>query len=150
MKNIIAMSLEKCFEYVMDKKNSGYVLISIQDNQKGGFGISFRPTKHCKDVLELKFDDIEPHEKGTLFSEYDAERIIEFVEKHTDVDTLAIHCFGGVSRSQAVKHALIDCLGLEKQEHPWLMNSWVYETIIRVWQRSDSHDIKNNVGGEVE
>lgn len=135
MKNIIAMSLEECFDYVMDKNNSGYVLISIHDDKKGGFGISFRPTERCKDVLELKFDDIGINENGTPFSEYEAEQIIKFVKKNIKTDTLVIHCFGGVSRSQAVRHAVIECFGLEKQEHPFMMNKLVYETIISVWQK---------------
>lgn len=137
MKKIIAMSLEKCFEFVTDNKNTNYVLISIHDDKKGGFGVSFNKTNRCKDVLELKFDDIEPPEKGTLFSDYQAKEIIDFVKRNIRYETLVIHCFGGISRSQAVRHAITDCLGLEKQKRSCLVNNYVYEKTIEVWKENN-------------
>ena len=133
MKSIIAMSFENCFYYVMNKKNKDYVIISIQDDKRDGFGLCFRPTERCKDVLTLYFDDTIPDESGTAFSEYDAKRIKGFVEKNIDTPTLIIHCYGGNSRSQAVKHAVSECLGNPIQQHPWMMNPWVYETLKKVW-----------------
>ena len=133
MKSIIAMSFENCFYYVMNKKNTDYAIISIQDFKSRGFGLDFMVTERCKDVLTLCFDDVLSDEEGYCFTEYEAKYIIEFVKKNLKVSTLVIHCFGGNSRSQAVKHAVSECLGFPPEPHQWMMNPWVYETIKKVW-----------------
>lgn len=117
----------------MNKKNTDYAIISIQDYKSKGFGLEFMETERCQDVLTLYFNDILPDEKGECFNDYDAKRIVKFVKKNLNVSTIIIHCFGGNSRSQVVKHAVSECLGHHPQPHPWMMNPWVYETIKKVW-----------------
>lgn len=66
-----------------------------------------------KDILYLKFDDIDKVEKplGTreleLFSLQQAKQIIDFVETYKDnINILAVHCAAGISRSVGVHVAL--------------------------------------------
>lgn len=100
--------------------NETFAIISIQDS--AGFGFRFVPERKCKDVLTLKFDDIDTVRKtfrsaengyeqvkdtGVLFDSVMAEQIVDFVDKNKDeVDEIWIHCYAGVSRSMAVAAAL--------------------------------------------
>ena len=52
------------------------------------------------DCAIIYFDDIDKRVDGAvLFSEEQAREIIEFAKAHIGVETLLIHCFGGLSRS---------------------------------------------------
>lgn len=141
MKEIIAMSLESCFRFVRDHNNTGYVMISIdsESSEEHQNVVNFNRTERCTDILYLWFDDVE-EDNGCAFTDDDANDIIDFVKKNEKYDTLIVHCFGGVSRSQAVKHALIKCLGLPEQEKPFMMNKYVYTKIIDAWE----NDVQNN------
>ena len=143
MKRILLKNVYDAFEYVMDHyypngleelaaRNDTYAVISIQDTHTDGFGFVFTKSKACKDVLTLYFDDVEREVKGAkAFSIDDASRIIEFVDKNKDVDTLLVHCYGGESRSRAVAGFIREYLGKDgsvflNTGHP---NKLVYETL---------------------
>lgn len=121
--------LETVRSQVNYDRDATYVIISIQDGK--GFGFTFNKTDKCKDVLTLYFDDLDTvrgtfktgqidqkkfspeefeklaSERYHLFSEEDAKKIVDFVEKYKDtVDELWIHCYAGISRSQAVAAAI--------------------------------------------
>lgn len=54
-------------------------------------------------ILWLYFDDIETEVPGASFNEEHAKQIIDVVTSHPDMD-IYVHCFAGMSRSQAVAH----------------------------------------------
>ena len=54
-------------------------------------------------IVWLYFDDIETEVPGVSFTKEHAKQIIDVVEFHPDID-IYVHCFAGLSRSQAVAH----------------------------------------------
>lgn len=54
-------------------------------------------------ILWLYFDDIETEVPGISFTSDHARQIIDVVTSHPDVG-IYVHCFAGMSRSQAVAH----------------------------------------------
>ena len=147
MKRVIVKSVYDAFDYVMDhyypygleelaSRNDSYAVISIQDSHTGGFGFRFEKNLFCKDVLTLLFDDIEEVVEGAiLFNDKMAESIIQFIEKNHDVDTLLLHCYGGLSRSRAAGAFAVWMLGgnNEKFEENGSYNQHVYTTLMRVY-----------------
>ena len=107
MKRVLVKSVYDAFEYVMDhyypfglnemvNRDDTYAVISIQDTHTKGFGFEFKENEYCKDVLTLYFDDIVKEVDGAkLFSEEDANKIIDFILVNRSVDTLLIHCYAG-------------------------------------------------------
>lgn len=94
-------------------------------------------------MLTLYFDDIfKEVDNAILFSEDDAEEIIDFVLAHRNVDTLLVHCYGGESRSRAVAAFIVSMFGKDnslyfKTSRP---NEVVYKTLVEVWnKRKNSH-----------
>ena len=107
----------------------------------GGFGFVFRESHTCRGVLTLGFDDIVREVEGAvLFTEEQAERIIDFIEAHVGVETLLVHCYGGQSRSRAVGAFAVKMLGGNNARYfeTGRPNEHVYETLERVWQRRRS------------
>lgn len=141
MKQILAMSILHCFSLVMNKSFTNYAIISVQDGCDN-LGISFKRSKRCKAVLELEFDDIDSDkEKGILFTNKNAEKIIRFVQRYEDIDTLIIHCNNGLSRSAAIKNALDECFELPSLSIPAVMNRHIYSTIIKTWHKLQNADV---------
>ena len=87
-------------------------------------------------MLTLYFDDIvEPVEGACLFSEVQANEIIDFIREHQDAETLLVHCYGGESRSRAVGAFAVKMLGGDNSSyfetgHP---NEHVYDVLESVW-----------------
>ena len=143
MKRILLRSVFDAFEYVMDhyappgqadlaKRRDTYAVISIQDSGNGGFGVEFTENLYCKGVLTLYFDDIvRPVEGAVLFSEEDAEEIIDFVLAHRSVETLLVHCYGGESRSRAVAAFLVKMFGKDDSRYfeTGRPNQYVYDVL---------------------
>ena len=147
MKRVLVKSVYDAFDYVMShyypagqrefaEKTDTYAVISIQDTHTGGFGFVFRRSEFCKDVLTLYFDDIvEPVEGACLFSEIQANEIIDFIREQQDAETLLVHCYGGESRSRAVGAFAVKMLGGDNSSyfetgHP---NEHVYDVLESVW-----------------
>lgn len=63
-------------------------------------------------VLWLYFDDIEVDVPGVSFSTDHARQIIDVVTSNPNVD-IYVHCFAGMSRSQAVAHFIARHFGDE-------------------------------------
>lgn len=111
--------------------NDTYAAISIQDT--GRFGFELTETEYCKGVLTLFFDDIEwPCDGYELMTDEQAMQIIDFIDKHRDVDTLLIHCYAGASRSRAVGVFAREYLGLPPVADETLFNNHVYYCLKRV------------------
>ena len=149
MKRVIVRSVFDAFEYVMNhyyppglaefaEAKDTYAVISIQDTHTGGFGFRFTESLTCLGVLTLYFDDIERNVDGeVLFSEAQAQQIIEFIRRHKAADTLLVHCYGGQSRSRAVGAFAVKMLGGDNSRYftGGNPNRHVYDTLLNVWNR---------------
>ncbi|MBQ8960027.1 MAG: hypothetical protein IJ071_02280 [Ruminococcus sp.] len=112
----------------------------LESYSGGGFGFELKENRCCKGVLTLYFDDIEEPEHGLkLMESSQAKRIIRFIREHSDVDTLLIHCFAGVSRSRAVGVFAAKLLNVPFPEEDQDFNAHVYATLMKVW-RSENED----------
>ena len=122
--------------------DSSMALISIRDR-----GYETLLKDGWDNLLILEFDDIESdffenHPfvgnllNYVLFSEKDAENIIDFVENLPEkVETLYVHCFLGKSRSPAVVKAICEKIGLNFKESENIKpNNFVYETLKNKWK----------------
>lgn len=114
-----------------------HVMISVTD-PKDAADIPDRRT--CQDILRLEFNDSyrfgEPGEKRVMFSEDQAEQIIDFVNKYrTKVPLLVVHCLAGMNRSPAIAAATARMLGRSDEYFfkEYAPDSWVYRTILYVW-----------------
>lgn len=148
VKRVIVKSVFDAFEYVMQhyypagleemaERSDSYAVISIQDSHTDGFGISFIENRFCKGVLTLQFDDIVREVDGAvLFSEDMARQIIEFINRHSSVDTLLIHCYAGQSRSRAVGAFAVKMLGGDNTRYfrDYAPNMHVYNMLLGCWK----------------
>ena len=74
-------------------------------------------------VLTLYFDDVEQDgelspsnkEENKAFTKNQAAKIVEFLKSNKHVETLIIHCAGGISRSGAVGRFALDYLNGDKE-----------------------------------
>ena len=149
MKRVIVKSVFDAFDYVMNhyypagledmaEAKDTYAIISIQDTHTDGFGFVFTESKSCQGVLTLYFDDIVDNVDGAvLFSETQAEQIIEFIRQHKTADTLLIHCYGGQSRSRAVGAFAVKMLGGDNSRYftGGNPNQHVYDTLLHAWNK---------------
>ena len=102
------MSRNKAHDMSYSHNIEDCVIISITD--VCSLYNSFAPNPHIRDVLHLKFDDVEKNDVMAI-SESDAEKIIEFVNRHLPfVDKIIVHCEAGVSRSAGVCAALMQII----------------------------------------
>lgn len=149
MKTVALKSVFEAFDYVMAhyypfgmedyaERTDSYAVISIQDTHTDGFGFIFRPNEFCEDVLTLYFDDIVKEVEGAmLFTDEQAEQIIDFILANQEVETLLVHCYGGQSRSRAVAAFAVKMLGGDNAKYfeTGNPNAYVYKTLEEAWQR---------------
>ena len=149
MKRVLLRSVFEAFDYVMDhyapygmedmvQQDDTYAVISIQDAQSGGFGFEFTESRYCRDVLTLRFDDVEGDAEGAVpFSEEMAEEMIRFILRNRDADTLLIHCYAGQSRSRAVAAFAVKMFGKDNAAYfeGGRPNRLVYELLENKWRR---------------
>jgi len=90
-----------------------------------------------RDVLRVSFTDItEPTglDGHVLFTTEHAAKILDFIDRWSDVDAIVIHCVGGLSRSPAVGMALCELngwpLGTMEADYP-IWNRWVRSELVR-------------------
>lgn len=117
-----------------------YVVISIQDTVRGGFGFELKQNQYCKDVLTLYFDDIErPQQGAQIMTTAQADQIVRFIHTHAnDADTLLIHCFAGISRSKAVERFALEVYGMPPvSDH--FCNEYVYTMLKQAWRAACIH-----------
>lgn len=105
MKNFITMSRGQVKRYTYKSHTEDYIIVSINEpNEKPP---RFNRNIHLKDVLYLYFEDIsEISDNHITMSNQDAINILEFIDKHKDIDNIIIHCVAGVSRSVSIRCAL--------------------------------------------
>lgn len=148
MKQVLVKSLFDCFDYVTDYRGvETFCIISIQDAKKGGFGVEFVPTEHCKEVLTLHFDDAEEQtDHVTLFTAEQAVQIINFIRRnHHRADRLLVHCYAGQSRSMAVGAFAVKMLGGNNQRYFEVANpnQLVYQTLLHAWETMQAKNKPN-------
>ncbi len=148
MKQVLVKSLFDCFDYVADYRGTeSFAIISIQDVKKGGFGVEFVPTEHCKEVLTLQFDDAEVQtDHVTLFTEEQAMQIIKFIRRNRHrSDRLLVHCYAGQSRSMAVGAFAVKMLGGDNKRYFQVAspNQMVYQTLLDTWTAMQVADKPN-------
>ena len=89
-------------------------------------------------MLTLYFDDIIKEVEGAvLFSDEQADQIIDFILAHRDVETLLIHCYAGRSRSRAVGAFAVRMLGGDNSRYfqTGSPNQYVYDCLESAWIR---------------
>ena len=72
---------------------------------------------NCREVLRLKFHDIEHPAHGYVhFTDAYATEIKDFVEEYSDVTLIICQCEAGISRSAGVASALLKMYGMDESE----------------------------------
>lgn len=107
-------------------------------------GNTIMPLNDChSNVLRLYFHDItepitdDPVHDYKLFSDEQADTILDWLENIKDDELVIVHCAGGVSRSPAIVLFMTDYLGYELSLDMFcngdfsLMNTYVYDTLVK-------------------
>jgi protein tyrosine phosphatase len=99
------MSRVKAREHSFKENINKCIIVSINDTFVDANEFNNNP--NIKGVCSLFFNDVEGNGIGHMVRE-DADRIIEFVNRHVNnVDEIIVHCGAGVSRSAGVCAALM-------------------------------------------
>jgi predicted protein tyrosine phosphatase len=141
MKFTSFISKKKAEAFTDTKDSEKRILISITTPGES------RSTGYCReailhmdawrDVLRLKFHDVEPELDGydyVIFSHDDVKKIFDFLKKHEDeIDEVVVHCEAGISRSAAVSKFIAVIYGLEFPENYMLYNRNIFSTLMRLY-----------------
>jgi predicted protein tyrosine phosphatase len=113
-------------------------------------------------IIELDFDDIsekfyeeyirslQQDEKPKVrpISDEDADKIVQFAQHYSDVDTFVVHCDAGISRSSGVMLALcetlfeqMDCAHDIMESGRFMPNATVIREIYRAYERLTGNKI---------
>jgi len=152
--DIYSLNQAVSFSHAFDKK---HIIISIISPQLYGNPIKkvgFKDNPKRIATLHLQFYDIDSSKELTkmsynelvaqygpgIFSEYQAQQIIDFVEKYKDqVELIVIHCEAGISRSAAVGAAIMKQLTGDDSKifnnKMFLPNMFIYSTILKTWNK---------------
>ena len=105
MKNFITMSKEQAKRYSYKNIPNDYIIVSI--NEPNEIPPKFHRNIHLKGVLCLYFEDISELIEGHItISDQDALDILNFIDRHKNINNIIIHCAAGVSRSVSIRCAL--------------------------------------------
>lgn len=104
------MSRSTCEKYCTQKHANSSIIISIRSSwDKELPKLPISDTNNVKAILSLSFDDVDisDNPKYCMKSE-DGDKIVEFLTEWYDkIDTIIVHCDGGISRSAGVCAALM-------------------------------------------
>lgn len=123
----------------------GEVIVSIYDCVQGPAVLK----DGWRDLLRLVFHDTDVAQEGyDLFNETQAQEVIDFIGKHSDVERIVVHCNMGVSRSAAVamfisdqqeRHLFQQGRAFFHPDRPAQYNRLVYSTLNRaLWGNAPS------------
>ena len=93
--------------------------------------------KKWGDILRLWVHDIDkPWQNYILFSEDDADRIINWLKKHEDeLKGILVHCAMGISRSAAIARFIAKVYGLDFDEREGIQfNRHIFNTLCKRWK----------------
>lgn len=140
MKNIKVFSRQDLKNYLKYVKiDSPTIIISITDTGSKFPNFLFKNYKNLEDVIFLKFDDVGQETEGyTCMNEQDADRIIEFVTKHSNIENIFVHCYAGISRSAGVAAALSKIFNNDDMEYfnqtsIYVPNMLCYNLVMNSW-----------------
>lgn len=104
------MSFDKCAEYCSKRHTKSSVIISIV-TRDGDVKDKIRITEdnNVKDILYLRFCDFEIEDAPDIcMQNEDAKKVAKFINKwYGKIDTIIVHCEGGISRSAGVCAAIM-------------------------------------------
>jgi predicted protein tyrosine phosphatase len=137
------------FSQVFDEK---HIIISIVSPYREG--TPFKDNPNRLDILRLYFYDIDSSKEESkvsyddlmaqygsgVFTEEQAQQIIDFVEKYKDqVELIVVHCEAGISRSAGVGAAILKQLTGDDSfifnDNRFLPNMFVYRTLLNTWNK---------------
>ncbi len=113
------MSRNTCERYCTQNHGKSSVIISIKSSWDKVNANVFRSDKNnVKHILRLSFDDCEYEDSADHCMSYeDGKKVAQFIDKYYDkVDTIIVHCDGGISRSAGVCAAIMRVK--EGADHP--------------------------------
>ncbi len=116
------LSREVCEKYCKQNHSKTSVIISIKSSwDKVDADVFTSDSNNVKDILRLSFDDIDVEDNADHCMQYeDGKKIAEFVDKWKDIETIIVHCDGGISRSAGVAAAIMRVL--EGDDFPLFKN----------------------------
>lgn len=124
----VVMSKSQAIRYTYEPHEDRSIIISISDSTDYTTKLLTTKENNIKSILYLHFDDIDningyevKKDEGfvvdiynccyDLISDEDAEKIVNFVNRHKDsVDAIIVHCRAGISRSSGVCAAIMKYL----------------------------------------
>lgn len=104
------MSRKTCERYCRQKHEKTSIIISIRSSwDKVMPSLPMNETNNVKHILSLVFDDVDVYiDPKHCMSWEDGVKIADFVNAYYDeVDTIIVHCDGGISRSAGVAAAVM-------------------------------------------
>ncbi len=103
---IRVMSRKEASDFSFTRFQERTIIISIASLNESD-NLFDRNNSNLIDILFLRFDGVESDEPNHMIRR-DAEKIIQFIDKHIDhIDQIIVHCGAGVSRSAGVAAALM-------------------------------------------
>ena len=106
LKQVIFMAKDQALKL---RPKESCVLISIQD--PGAFDLQFNSAFQADQILRLKFNVGNYLSDGRVFSEEDANSVVNFFKKHQELPelTVYVHCTYAEQRSPSIARAISDC-----------------------------------------
>lgn len=104
------MSRARCERYCTQKHKNTSMIISIKSTWDRELPyLSMNRENNVKFILSLSFDDLDIEDDPRLaMTIEDGKKVANFVNQHYDeVDTIIVHCDGGISRSAGVAAAIM-------------------------------------------
>lgn len=109
-KTYLVMSVLRCEKYCKQKHDKPSIIISISSKYESKeHNVFISDQNNVKAILRLSFADIEKEDDANeCMSIKDGKKVADFINKWFDlVDTIIVHCEGGISRSAGVMAAIL-------------------------------------------
>ena len=104
MKKFTVMSRKDASKYSFGSVDEKTIIVSITDvNSRDN---TFGKNPNIVGICRVKFDDVEIGEQNCI-QQSDARKIIDFMERHKDINNVIVHCEAGISRSAGACAALM-------------------------------------------
>lgn len=126
MKEIIVLTLKKCFSYIMNSKKK-YSIIHITGSKEKDIPFEFKESKKCSEVMKLSFEE-------NVFTLYQADRIIRFCERQFDIDTVIVTCEGkSLNRAYNLADAIKECYCLSGKDFTYDKIYYLHKDIKNIY-----------------
>ncbi len=104
------MSRSSCEKYCLQYHKKTSIIISIKSSwDREDAKVFVSPNNGVKNILRLSFDDIDyTDDPRFAMKQEDGNKVAKFIDMYYDtVDTIIVHCDGGISRSAGVCAAIM-------------------------------------------